>query len=85
MAKRRLLSDAYWAGVVSLPSGEREVVRHCTLTTDDIALVALKRSPHNRLAYALLLLALRHPGRAMNAGGRRVLPADGPTGFVRRA
>jgi len=43
-------------------------VRHCTLTSDDLALVAAKRSPHGRLAYALLLLALRHPGRALEAG-----------------
>ena len=35
MARRRLLGDAYWAGVFALPSEEREVVRHCTLTTDD--------------------------------------------------
>src|SRR5215218_9737101 len=68
MGRRRLLGEAYWAGVFALPSEEREVVRHCTLTTDDLALVAAKRSPHNRLAYALLLLALRHPGRALEAG-----------------
>jgi len=68
MARRRLLSDASWAGARALPSDEREVVRHCTLTPDDLALVAVKRSPHNRLAYALLLLALRHPGRALEPG-----------------
>jgi len=68
MARRRLLDDAFWAGVFILPSDEREVVRHCTLTSDDLALVAAKRSPHGRLAYALLLLALRHPGRALEAG-----------------
>ena len=61
MARRRLLGDAYWATIYALPSEEREVVRYCTLTADDLALVAAKRSPHNRLAYALLLLALRHP------------------------
>jgi TnpA family transposase len=68
MARRRLLADAFWAGVFALPAEEREVVRHCTLTPDDLALVAAKRSPHNRLAYALLLLALRHPGRALESG-----------------
>src|SRR6185437_8794539 len=68
MARRRLLDDAFWVGVFTLPSNEREVVRHCTLTSDDLALVAAKRSPHGRLAYALLLLALRHPGRALEAG-----------------
>jgi TnpA family transposase len=68
MAGRRLLGDRYWAGAFALPSEEREVVRHCTLTADDLALAAAKRSPHNRLAFALLLLALRYPGRALEAG-----------------
>jgi hypothetical protein len=68
MARRRLLGDAFWTGVFALPTEELEVVRHCTLTPDDLALVAAKRSSHNRLAYALLLLALRHPGRALEVG-----------------
>ena len=68
MAGRRLLSDAYWAGVYALPAEERDVVRQCALGPDDLALVGAKRSPHSRLAYALLLLALRHPGRALEAG-----------------
>lgn len=68
MARRRLLGDAFWAGVFALPTEELEVVRHCTLTPDDLALVAAKRTPRNRLAYALLLLALRHPGRALEFG-----------------
>ena len=49
MARRRLLGEEHWAGVFALPSEEREVVRHCTLTPDDLALVAAKRSAHNRL------------------------------------
>ena len=68
MARRRLLADAFWAGIYALPSEEREVVRHCTLTPDDLALAAIKRGPHSRLGYALLLLALRHPGRALEPG-----------------
>ncbi|MBV8702831.1 MAG: Tn3 family transposase, partial [Acetobacteraceae bacterium] len=67
MARRRL-GDTFWAGVFALPSEEGEVVRHCTLAPDDLALVAVKRSLHNRLAYALLLLVLRHPGRALATG-----------------
>ena len=46
MARQRLLGEAYWAAVFALPSEEREVVRHCTLTTDDPALVAFTRAPH---------------------------------------
>lgn len=68
MARRRLLGDAFWAGMFALPTEEPDVVRHCTLTPDDLTFIAAKRSPHNRLAYALLLVALRHPGRALEPG-----------------
>lgn len=81
MARRWSLGDGYWAGIFALPTEELEVVRHCTLTPDDLALVAAKRSPHGRLAYALLLLTLRHPGRALEAG--EVPPAP-MTAYVAR-
>ena len=74
MARRKLLGDEQWAALVALPAGERDVVRHCTLTPDDLALVATKRSPPNRLGYALLLCALRHPGRALEPGERPPAP-----------
>jgi TnpA family transposase len=68
MARRRLFSDEHWAGLFALPADERDVVRHCTLTPDDLALIGVKRSAHNRLGYALLLCALRYPGRALDVG-----------------
>lgn len=68
MARRRLFRDEHWAGLFALPADERDVVRHCTLTADDLALIGVKRSPHNRLGYGLLLCALRHPGRALDVG-----------------
>lgn len=74
MARRRLLNDEQWARLLGLPSGERDVVRHCTLTPDDLALVAGKRSAPNRLGYALLLCALRHPGRALEPGEAPLAP-----------
>ena len=74
MARRRLLGDEQWAALFALPAGERDVVRHCTLTPHDLALVAAKRSAPNRLAYALLLCALRHPGPALEPGERPPAP-----------
>ena len=68
MARRRLFSDEHWAGLFALPADERDILRHCTLTPDDLALIGVKRSAHNRLGYALLLCALRHPGRVLDAG-----------------
>ena len=74
MARRRLLGDEQWAALFALPTGERDVVRYCTLTPDDLALVAAKRSPPNRLGYALLLCALCHPGRALEPRERPPAP-----------
>lgn len=58
------MSDAAWASVMALPSTERDLVRHCTLTSKDMAALATKRSSANRLGAALQLCAMRHPGRA---------------------
>ena len=74
MARRRLLGNEQWAALFALPAGERDVVRHCTLTPDDLTLVAAKRSASNRLGYALLLCAVRHPGRALEPGERPPAP-----------
>ena len=38
MARRRLLGDEQWTALFALPEGERDVVRHCTLTPDDLPL-----------------------------------------------
>lgn len=81
MARRRMLGDEQWAALFALPRSERDVIRPCTLTPDDLALVAAKRSAPNRLGYTLLLCALRHPGRAWEPGERPPAPM---VGFVAR-
>lgn len=63
MARRRLLSAEEWARFLSVPDGEREMVRQYTLGRDDLDIVATKRTAHNRLGCAVLLCYLRHPGR----------------------
>ena len=68
MARRRLLTDEQWAGLLALPNEERDIVRHYTLDPDELAVLAAKRAPHNRLGYALLLCAMRHPGRILDPG-----------------
>lgn len=74
MTRRKLLGDEQWAALFALPAGERDVVRHCTLTPEELTLVGAKRSTPNRLGYALLLCALRHPGRALEPGERPPVP-----------
>jgi TnpA family transposase len=68
MARQRLLADEQWARLLALPSDERDVVRHCTLAPDELAVLATKRGGHNRLGYALLLCAMRQPGRVLDVG-----------------
>ena len=68
MARRRLLGDELWARHLMPSADEREIARHYTLTADDLEQVAAKRGDANRLGYALILLYLRHPGRALDAG-----------------
>ena len=67
MARRRLFSDEHWASLLAPPTDEREVVRHCTLSRDDLDLIAGKHSDHSRLGFALLLCYLRYPGRVLEA------------------
>ena len=68
MPRRQLFPDEQWASLLAPPSEEREIVRHCTLSRDDLDLIAAKRSDHSRLGFAILLCYLRHPGRALEAG-----------------
>ena len=69
MARRRLLDDVQWAGLLSPPSDEREIVRHYTLSDEDLAAAVSKRGDHNRIGFALTLCYLRFPGRALGIGG----------------
>ena len=67
MARRQLLTDEQWARLLAPPNDEREIVRHYTLSRDDLDLIAGKRSGHSRLGFAVLLCYMRHPGRVLEA------------------
>jgi TnpA family transposase len=68
MVRRQLFTDEQWTRLLAPAREEREIVRHCTLSRDDLDLIAAKRSDHSRLGFAVLLCYLRHPGRALEAG-----------------
>lgn len=74
MARRRLLSEEAWAAHYDPPVDEREIVRHYTLTRDDLDLIEAKRSGATRLGFALALLYMRWPGRVLVAGEVPPLP-----------
>lgn len=54
--------------LLELPDTEDEVVRHHSLTADDLAAIAQSRMPGTRLGYALQLCCLRYPGRYLRRG-----------------
>jgi hypothetical protein len=40
MPRRQLFPDEQWASLLAPPREEREIVRHCTLSRDDLDLIA---------------------------------------------
>ncbi len=68
MARRRLMTDEQWAAFLGAPTDERMLVRHYTLSRDDLDIVAAKRTAANRLGCAVVLAYLHHPGRAPEPG-----------------
>ena len=49
-------------------SDERGMVRHYTLSVEDIALINRHRGDSNRLGFAVMLCYLRFPGRILQEG-----------------
>ena len=64
MPTRELLSPAQRPQFVELPDlmEERELVRHYTLSSEELAHADGKRGDHNRLGYCVQLCLLRFPG-----------------------
>nr|WP_292721302.1 DUF4158 domain-containing protein [Mesorhizobium sp.] len=54
--------------LLASPGTEDEVVRHHSVTADDLAAIAQSRMPETRLGYALQLCCLRYPGRYLRRG-----------------
>ena len=53
---------------LDLPTDEAALLRHCTLSDDDIEQIRVRRGGHNRLGFALQLGAFRYPGRLLAVG-----------------
>ncbi len=68
MPRRAVIDRARLDAMLALPDGEAEIVRHDTLTTEELAHVARRRRAHNRFGFALQLCALRFPGRVIHPG-----------------
>jgi hypothetical protein len=68
--RRQQLTEAQIATLFDPPTDRRELVRHCTLSEADTAMIRRCRGHHNRLAYALMLCYLRYPGRPLRINER---------------
>jgi TnpA family transposase len=66
--RRQQLTKGQIAKLFNPPTDRRELVRHYTLSAEDLATVRRCRGDHNRLGCALMLCYLRYPGRALKAG-----------------
>jgi len=65
MARRRLLKPDRWSVLLNPPSDEDSLIRHYTLSGDDIDQALRKRGHHNQLGFAVQLCLMRHPGRLL--------------------
>lgn len=67
---RTILSPDQRAVLFDPPDNSETIERIYALGADDMALLARRRRPENRLGFAVQLCYLRHPGRALLRGER---------------
>ena len=68
MPHRELLTESQRLSLQTPASDERGMVRHYTLSSEDLALINRRRGDPNRLGFALILCYLRFPGRILQQG-----------------
>ena len=68
MPRRSIWSARQRAALLDLPTDEAALLRHYTLSDDDIEQIRVRRGGHNRLGFALQLCAFRYPGRMLAVG-----------------
>jgi len=73
MPARVPMTERQRGALLALPDTDDIIVRHHSLTPEDLAAVAEARTPETRLGYALQLCCLRYPGRYFRHG--ETLPA----------
>ena len=68
MPRRSIWSARQRGALFDLPTDEPALLRHYTLSDDDIEHIRVRRGGHNRLGFALQLGAFRYPGRLLAVG-----------------
>lgn len=62
MPRRVTLTDRQREALLRLPVAQGELLRHYTLSDEDLGHIRQRRRPHNRFGFALQLCVLRYPG-----------------------
>ncbi|MEX7005980.1 DUF4158 domain-containing protein, partial [Pseudomonas aeruginosa] len=57
-----------------LPTSQTDLLKHYTLSDEDLGHIRLRRRAHNRFGFALQLCVLRYPGRVLAPG--ELIPAE---------
>lgn len=68
MPRRSIWSARQRAALLDLPTDEAALLRHHTLSDDDIEHIRVRHGGHNRLGFAPQLWAFRYPGRILSVG-----------------
>jgi len=63
VARRPLLTVDQWAPLVVIPTAEENMVRHYTLSGEDIHQALAKSRYRNEFGFAVQLCLMRFPGR----------------------
>src|SRR3546814_9267342 len=65
MPRRVTLTDRQREALLHLPVDQGELLRHYTLSDEDLGHIRQRRRAHNRFGFALQLCVLRYPGRVL--------------------
>ena len=68
MPRRSIWSARQRAALFDLPTDEATLLRHYTLSDDDIEHIRVRRGRHNRLGFVLKFCAFRYTGRLLVVG-----------------
>ena len=68
MARRTVLTSRQRSALFSLPQREADLLRHYTLSDEDLQHIGARRRSRNKLGFALQLCVLRYPGRLLTPG-----------------
>ncbi|XAS69268.1 DUF4158 domain-containing protein [Micrococcaceae bacterium Sec5.7] len=60
-----MLSPVEWENLLAIPVAEADLVRAYTFTSEELALIGMRRGAANRLGFAVQLAYMRHPGVAL--------------------